>query len=42
MRRKVGDDLYLTEIYIVGMDGFLFEGAPGKHKHLILQEEVLD
>ena len=37
---KVGNDLYLAEIYIVGMDGFFFEGAPGKHRHLILQEDI--
>jgi len=38
---KVGDDLYLAEVYIVGMDGFFFEGFPGKHKHMVLQEDVL-
>ena len=38
---KVGNDLYLSEIYIVGMDGFFFQGAPGKHNHLVVQEEVV-
>jgi hypothetical protein len=38
---KVGNDLCLTEIYIVGMDGFFFQGAPGKHKHLVIKEDVL-
>jgi hypothetical protein len=37
---KVGNDYYLAEIYIVGMDGFFFRGAPGKHKHLVVKEEV--
>ncbi len=36
---KVGNDLYLAEVYIIGMDGFFFNGAPGKHKHLVLREE---
>jgi hypothetical protein len=38
---KVGNDLYLAEIYIVGMDGFYFKGAPGKHKHVVIKEDVL-
>ncbi len=29
-----GDDFYLAEIYIPGMDGFLVKGAPGKHTHV--------
>ncbi len=29
-----GDDYYLAEIYIPGMDGFLVKGAPGKHTHV--------
>lgn len=37
---KVENDLYLTEIYIVGMDGFFFQGAPGKHKHLVVRENI--
>jgi len=37
---KVGNELYLAEIYIVGMDGFFFKGAPGKHKHLVVKEEI--
>jgi hypothetical protein len=36
---EVGTGLYLSEIYFVAMDGFYFEGAPGKHKHLIFREE---
>jgi hypothetical protein len=32
--------LFLTEIYIVGMDGFFFQGAPGKHKHLVIREDL--
>lgn len=39
---KVENELYLTEIYIIGMDGFFFEGAPGKHKHLVVKEDVLE
>jgi hypothetical protein len=38
---KDENDLYLTEIYIVGMDGFFFQGAPGKHKHMVVKEDVL-
>jgi hypothetical protein len=38
---KVENDLYLTEIYIIGMDGFFFQGAPGKHKHLVVREDKL-
>ena len=37
---KVGNELYLSEIYIIGMDGFFFKGAPGKHKHLVVKEEL--
>ena len=37
---KVGNELYLSEIYVVGMDGFFFKGAPGKHKHLVVKEEL--
>jgi hypothetical protein len=37
---KVGDELYLAEIYIVGTDGYFFKGAPGKHKHLIVKESI--
>jgi hypothetical protein len=37
---KVGDQLYLSETYIIGMDGFFFKGAPGKHKHLVVKEEM--
>ncbi len=37
---KVGDELYLSEIYIIGMDGFFFKSAPGKHKHLVVKEEI--
>jgi hypothetical protein len=35
---RVDKELYLSEIYIIGMDGFFFKGAPGKHKHLIVKE----
>ena len=38
---RAGQDLYLAEIYIVGMDGFYFQGAPGKHKHVVFREDVL-
>jgi hypothetical protein len=31
---KVGDEHHLSEIYIPGMDGFLFKGAPVKHTHV--------
>jgi hypothetical protein len=37
---EVGSDYYLSEIYIVGMDGFFFRGAAGKHKHLVVKEEM--
>jgi hypothetical protein len=37
---KVDNELYLSEIYIIGMDGFFLQGAPGKHKHLIVKEEI--
>ncbi len=36
---KTDSGLYLTEIYIIGMDGFFFQGAPGKHKHLVVKED---
>jgi hypothetical protein len=36
---KIGDELYLSEIYVVGIDGFFFKGAPGKHKHLVVKAE---
>lgn len=29
----VGNDHYLTEIYIAGEDGYLIRGAEGKHTH---------
>ena len=37
---KVGNQLYLSEIYFVGIDGFFFKGAPGKHKHLVVKEAL--
>ena len=37
---KIENELYLSEIYIVGMDGFFFKGAPGKHKHLVVKAEI--
>jgi hypothetical protein len=37
---KVGNDLYLAEIYFIGIDGFFFKGAPGKHKQLAVKEEI--
>lgn len=37
---KVGNELYLARIYIIGMDGFYFKGAPGKHKHLVVKQET--
>lgn len=39
---KVENDLYLSEIYIIGMDGFYFQGALGKHKHLVVREDLPD
>jgi hypothetical protein len=30
---KVGDQYYLSEVYVPGMDGFAFKGAPGQHSH---------
>ncbi len=35
---KTESGLYLSEIYIIGMDGLFFQGAPGKHKHLVVKE----
>jgi hypothetical protein len=29
----VGRDHYLSEFHMKGMDGFAFNGAPGKHTH---------
>jgi hypothetical protein len=37
---KVDSELFLTEVYIVGMDGYFFQGAPGKHKHLSIRENL--
>jgi hypothetical protein len=37
---KVEKDLYLSEIYIIGMDGFFFQGAPGRHMHVVIKEEL--
>ncbi len=37
---KTDSGLYLTEIYIIGMDGFFFQGASGKHKHLVVKEDA--
>ena len=37
---EVGSDLYLSEIYFVAVDGYYFQGIPGKHKHRIFREEV--
>lgn len=31
---KVGDNYYLSELHVPGMDGYLFQGAPGKHVHV--------
>jgi hypothetical protein len=28
-----GENHYMTEIYISGLDGFQIQGAPGKHSH---------
>lgn len=36
---KTDSGLYLSEIYIIGMDGFYFQAVPGKHKHLIVKED---
>jgi hypothetical protein len=35
-----GNGLSLAEVYIVGMDGFMFEGSQSKHKHLIIREDI--
>jgi len=32
-----GDDHYLAEIYIPGMDGFQVPCAPGKHTHVVVK-----
>jgi hypothetical protein len=39
---KVDNRLYLAEVYIVGIDGFFFKGASGKHKHLVVKEDIKD
>ena len=31
---KVGDEYRLSEVYIPGLDGFLFKAAQGKHTHV--------
>jgi len=31
---KDGDQYYLSEIYMPGIDGFALTGAPGKHTHV--------
>ena len=37
---KVGNELYLAKIYIIGMDGYNFTSAPGKHKHLVVRQKT--
>ncbi len=37
---KLNNELYLSEIYIVGMDGYFFQGMPGKHRHMVIKEEI--
>ncbi|HTY62811.1 MAG TPA: hypothetical protein VMG30_11225 [Acidobacteriota bacterium] len=37
---EAGNGLSLAEVYIVGMDGFMLEGAQGKHKHLVIREDI--
>ncbi len=32
----VGQNYYLSEFYVPGMDGLAFNGAPGKHKHEVI------
>jgi hypothetical protein len=34
---KVGDVYRLSEVYIPGLDGFLFKAAQGKHTHIRIQ-----
>jgi hypothetical protein len=34
-----GQDHYLSEFYLNGMDGFAFNGALGKHSHQIIESE---
>ncbi|HYK91952.1 MAG TPA: hypothetical protein VE398_24510 [Acidobacteriota bacterium] len=31
---KVGDQYYLSEIYMTGLDGFYIKAAPGTHTHV--------
>ncbi|MGD0309752.1 MAG: hypothetical protein ABSC02_10720 [Acidobacteriota bacterium] len=33
----LGQDHYLSEFYVKGMDGFAFNGAPGKHSHQTIE-----
>jgi hypothetical protein len=32
-----GENHYLSEVHIPGIDGYAFEGAKGKHTHMIIQ-----
>jgi hypothetical protein len=33
----VGQDHFLSEFYLKGVDGFAFNGAPGKHSHQTIE-----
>ncbi len=33
---KDGDDFYLAEVYVPGIDGFLLNAAPAKHTHVMV------
>ena len=34
---KAGDQYYLAELHITGVDGYHFQGAPGPHTHVELK-----
>jgi len=38
---KVGDELYLAQVFVVGLDGYSFQVAPGRHRHVVVKEDIL-
>ena len=36
---KTGSTYYLSEVYIPGLDGYLVQGAPAKHVHVMIKAE---
>jgi hypothetical protein len=35
----IGNDHYLSEIYVPRLDGFCFKGASAQHTHLIIKSK---